>query len=93
MSSKTVAVIILVALVILGIYFYSTNKADKVQVSSEQNSSLSSVGAPEKTSSSDAIVDYVVDDLSADEQATAQASVDKSAPSQAEAGNSLNTNF
>ena len=49
---------------------------------------------PGETSSSDEIIDYVVDGLSNDEKATTNASIDgASVPSQVEVVDSLNTNF
>ncbi len=100
MSSKTVAVVVIVVLVLLGFYFYSGDSMKSESVTAVPNSNTvagasdSVVKTPEKNSSTDEIVDYLVDGFSTDEKATSQASIDSSSvPSQAEAGSSLNTNF
>lgn len=100
MSSKTVAVAVVVVLVLLGFYFYSGDgiKSEPVTTVQQSNTVVETSGsvvkAPEKNSSTDEIVDYLVDGLSSDEKATSQASINNaSAPSQADAGSSLNTNF
>ena len=103
MSSKTVTVVVVVVLVLLGIYFFTNERMEKSEVMHVENKSNSTVvqnsadvsaAVPGKTSSSDEIVDYLVDGLSADAKTTAEASItNSSAPSQADAGSSLNTNF
>jgi hypothetical protein len=52
------------------------------------------VTEPTKTSSSDQIIDYLVDDVTKAETAEAKASIDSQAPtSQADAASAINTNF
>lgn len=101
MSSKTIVVVVLVVLAIFGLYFYSGGgmETEKMTTPAEKSTLVSevkteTVQAPVKTSSTDEIVDYLVDGLSGEEKKTATNAIDTtSAPSQAEAGSSLNTNF
>lgn len=88
-------------LVLLGFYFYSGSQMKSgspttvvEQSTTVEQTNTSVVKTPEKNSSTDEIVDYLVDGLSSDEKTTSKATIDgTSVPSQADAGASLNTNF
>lgn len=92
MSSKTIfGILVVIALVLAGIYFSGKEKA-VAPVS--DTTAQSSVTVPAKDSSSDEIIDYVVDGLSTDEEMTTKSSLESSSvPSQSEAASTLNTNF
>lgn len=94
MSSKILLGVVAVVIVaLLGVYFSGKEKAFAPTTDTTAQTSETAT-VPAKDSSSDVIVDYLVDGLSSDAEMTAKASIDSATvPSQSGAGNSLNTNF
>ena len=95
MSSKILwGVIVVTIIVVLGMYFSGEEKAvTPINNTIAQSTVSESASVPAKDSSSDVIVDYLVDGLSSDEEMTTKASLDSPTPSQADSSDSLNTNF
>ncbi|MEN9614302.1 MAG: hypothetical protein RLZZ347_609 [Candidatus Parcubacteria bacterium] len=95
MSSKTIiGIVVVVVLIVLGVYLSGKKPAVAPTPSMSGATAVSGTPVPPKNSSSDAIIDYVVDGLSADDASTTKATIDGAkAPSQVNTAGSLNTNF
>ena len=90
MANKTwIWVIVAIIVIAGGYYFYSGGN-----VVNDIKGSMGSKLVPRETSSSDQIVDYIVDGLSSDMKVTTQTAIDgTTVPSQTGVANSINTNF